>query len=236
MSAQILVLGSSHTTAILRASKGQPNIRVLWVKNPAKEDPKGDITTEEALAFSASLSPNDILAITWLGTHHNIFGLLQHETPFDFYEPGSPELPDCSKQIIPYDALRDLFLTTIRTDKFVRSLAKATQAKTYILATPPVKGDQEFMQSKLEVYRGISVETKGITPANIRAKIWRLEELCLNIYCSDLGIKYLSAPDESLTEDGYLKPEFYHDGTHANIAYGAMVANQLYKLSGAITD
>lgn len=222
---KILVVGSSHTAAISKA--GSELVETLYVKNPKREDSPGDVTVDEAIEAAATLSPSDLLAVTWIGTYHNIFGLVQHPQPFDFFEPGSDEF-DETRELIPYALIRDQFAATIRGDSFTKKLSKATKAHVVLLATPPVKGDNEFIHSKMKNYRGHDVAEAGVTPANIRAKMWRLEMSCIEAYCSELGAAFIPAPSEALTGDGYLRPDLYGgDATHANAAYGAMVIEQL---------
>lgn len=224
---KILVVGSSHTAAISKAAVGVDNLKALWVKNPKRGDGPGDITVEQAVEEAARLSSPDILALTWIGTYHNIFGLVQHEQPFDFFEPGSDEF-DETRELIPYAVMRDQFAATIRNDTFTKKISKATMAKVILLATPPVKGDNEFIHSKMKNYRGHDVAAAGVTPAQIRAKLWRLEMRCIESYCAEIGAAFIPAPKEAITEDGYLRPDLYGaDATHANEKYGAMVIDQL---------
>jgi len=230
---KILVVGSSHTAAISKAVDGAGDIDALWVKNPKREDAPGDITLDQAIEAVKALEPSDTLALTWIGTYHNIFGLVQHERPFDFFEPDSDEF-DETRELIPYALIRDQFSATIRSDSFTRKLSQATKAKVALLSTPPVKGNNEFIHSKMKNYRGHDVAAAGVTPARIRAKLWRLEMSCIEAYCKDIGAEFISAPEESLTADGYLRPELYgSDATHANAAYGAMVVDQLISLEPA---
>lgn len=227
---KILVVGSSHTAAISKASAVRENLKALWVKNPKRDDGPGDITVDQAIEAAALLSSSDILAMTWIGTYHNIFGLVQHEQPFDFFEPGSADF-DETMELIPYALVRDQFAATIRRDSFTKKLSIATKAKVALLATPPVKGDNEFIHSKMKNYRGHDVATAGVTPARIRAKLWRLEMSCIKAYCADIGAEFIPAPKESLTEAGFLLPALYGgDATHANATYGAMVIEQLLRV------
>ncbi len=231
MERKILVLGSSHTAAIAKAANGMDHIRAAWVRNPKRDDGPGDITVTQAIEDAAAIGPSDIVAITWMGTYHNIFGLIQHEQPFDFFEPGNREEPDLTREIVPYSTLRQQFATTIGTDTFIRKITQATTAKVAVLATPPVKGDDVFIRSKLKNYRGHNVEESGVTPAIIRAKLWRLEMLCLAAHCVKNGLEFVPAPKEAITIDGFLRADLYGgDATHANADYGAMVINQLCQL------
>ncbi len=234
MDRKILVVGSSHTAVIAKAASGMDSLNALWVKNPKRDDGPGDITVQQASEAVAALNSSDILAITWVGTYHNIFGLAQHEQPFDFFEPRSSEEPDLTRELIPYGTLRRQFATTIGRDSFTRKIGGNTKANVVLLATPPVKGDDDFIRAKLKNYRGHNVEQAGVTPAFIRAKLWRLEMSCIESYCSDINVEFLPAPEAAFTEEGFLRTDLYgSDATHANVKYGAMVVDQLLQLKDA---
>lgn len=234
MKAKVLLLGSSHTKAIATATADVDNFQAFWVKSPKRDDGPGDIAVEEALQAAAELSAADLVAVSWIGTYHNIFGLVQHERPFDFFEPGSSQDPDPSMEIIPYAVLRDHFMQTISGDSFTKKVGQATKAKFVIPATPPPKGDNDFIGARMKNYRGIDVAKAGVTAAHVRAKLWRLEMKCIEAYCSTIGAQFVSPPAEAVTEDGYLRANFYgNDATHANAAYGALVKAQLLSLLGS---
>lgn len=225
---KILVMGSSHTVAIAKAAEGIENLETLWVKNPRSNSGPGDVTVDESLAVAGALEPTDILAITWFGTYHNIFGLLQHEQPFDFFEPGGDENISPDIDIIPYAVLHDQFASMLKKDKSLGRMVKSSKAKTILLATPPVKGDNDFIKGRTKKYRGSLIAEVGITPAPVRAKLWRLEMRCIEAHCTAVGISFLRAPADSFDPDGFLRPDLYgSDATHANEKYGAMVIDQL---------
>lgn len=230
MQRKILVLGSSHTAAIAKATAGMEDFRTVWVKNPKRPDVNGEMTVDQAIETAATLNPIDVVAVTWLGTYHNIFGLIQHEQPFDFFEPGASDV-DETRQIIPYSVLRAQFTKSIVNEKFIRRIAKETKANVVLLSTPPVKGDNEFIRSRMANYRGQNIREAVVTPAPIRAKLWRLEIACILDHCTALGIGFVPAPNHSLTCGDFLLPQLYgHDATHANTRYGALVAEQLIHL------
>ncbi|WP_341487071.1 hypothetical protein [Pararhizobium sp. A13] len=233
MERKILVVGSSHTAVIAKAAAGVDNVNALWVKNPKRDDGPGDITIQQASEAVAALTPSDILAITWVGTYHNIFGLAQHEQPFDFFEPDSSEEPDLTRELIPYGTLHRQFAMTTGRDVVTRKIGGNTKAKVVLLATPPVKGDDDFIRAKLKLknYRGQSIDEVGVTPASIRAKLWRLEMRCVESYCIDINAEFLPVPDAAFTDEGFLRTDLYgSDATHANVKYGAMVVEQLLHL------
>ncbi len=224
---RIVVLGSSHTAAIYSAAEERPDVTVRWVQS--KEGARGDISIDEAFELVASLTEEDLLAITWLGTQHNISGLVQDPIPFDFMEPGSDDF-DPKKQLIPYNLARNFFLNAISGSGFVTRLAKTSKARNYLLSIPPIIGDQDFMIRGLDVYRGLKVEERGVTPAKIRAKMWRLEMSCMEELAPSYGCAFIPVPPSSIGRDGYLLPDLYQNPTHANTKYGAMVLDQLYTI------
>lgn len=200
---------------------------VLWLKNPKRENSRGDTDEQNARGKIAQLKATDVLAISLLGTYHNIIGLLQHQEPFDFFEPDNENI-DPEAQLIPYAAMRDMVMGHLRGGKRVRQILEKSAARTFHLATPPVKESNDHILNNTSKYRGAALNEVGITPAPLRAKLWRLEMSCLVELSKEWGVGFLMTPDAALTPEGYLKPDLYeNDATHANAKYGAMVLQQL---------
>lgn len=233
MKPNVLLLGSSHTKAIATAMSDVENFRALWVRSPTRDDGPGDTSMKDAIQAASELSASDLVAVTWIGTYHNLFGLVQHERPFDFLEPGSRDEPVADRELIPYAVLRGQFTQMIHGDTFTKKVARATKARVLIPATPPVKGDNDFIRSRMKHYRGIDLAKAGVTPAYIRAKLWRLEMDCIEAYCSTIGAEFVPAPAVAMTEEGFLRADLYgNDATHANAAYGALVKDQILCVLG----
>jgi hypothetical protein len=121
-----------------------------------------------------------------------------------------------------------MFEDLMRRNKSVKGFREAARCKVCHLATPPPKGDDDFVLAHAKNYRGVSIADTGITAAWLRLKLWQLEMLVLQSVCKDWNMLFFAAPGEGRTAEGFLKPEFYEkDATHANAAYGELMLTEL---------
>lgn len=69
---------------------------------------------------------------------------------------------------------------------------------------------------------------KGLSPAQLRQQIWELQNEVMGDILAEDGITLLSPPSGTVTEDGFLHSNYYaNDATHANVAYGEKVLEQI---------
>ncbi len=238
---KVLVLGDSHTQALAQAheartAQGAVQFDINWLAKRDGERPRGNLEMADALERAALLQPGDIIAISILGTLHNIYGLLRHEQPFDVFDTGDETMAleeGCS--VVPEKALWDMFKdTSEQYRKKTAALRSRAGCHVYHLATPPPKEDNEFIASRIKRYRGRSAAEAGVNHPSTRLKLWRLEMRVLAELCAEWTVRFLPAPAEAQTPDGFLKPEGYaNDATHANAAYGELVLRQLEAVAEA---
>ncbi|QUT04359.1 hypothetical protein KFK14_14940 [Sphingobium phenoxybenzoativorans] len=233
---KIVCFGNSHTMALSQAVSlreyNKSILEIYWLKNKSKESERGDITEIEAIDIISNLGVNDIITISIIGTYHNIVGLLKHDTPFDFLlKDGDDIYASDDIAVIPYNAIRDEFDLIINSNQSIEKLIKAGSCPTYLLATPPPKEDNSFMAKCTKKYRGRPLNEALINDAHIRLRLWTLEMQRIEIWCQKIGAKWLFPPQQAITNNGYLKPEYYADDiTHANARYGELVLQQIEAL------
>ena len=93
---------------------------------------------------------------------------------------------------------------------------------------PPPKENIDYIKSKTSNYRGSVIDEINLNRSDIRLSLWQLEMEALKKFLCNMGVKLLKPPNQSLSEHGYLKEEYYaNDATHANAQYGLLVLNQL---------
>jgi len=237
---RIVVIGDSHTRALLKGyedfrqrfpSTGQ--ISIHWLQSEKAGLIRGDLSLTDAETILKSLAPNDLLVLSFMGTLHNIFGLLQHEQPFwvlDAISPDDNNVP-AGHYLFPRSMLATLFEHHHTKNKKVPLLRHWTRARVYHLATPPPKADS-FVEAKTKIYRDRAVSEAGITPQRIRGRMWSIEMECVSRVCKTLGIGFVAPPSPTIMSDYLLRSEYYEDdATHANATYGALVLEQLYLLA-----
>lgn len=240
---RILVFGDSHTDALeqarkQRAGSGDDPIRVLRFLKIKNGKEFGNVTLDAATAMVAESPAGELVASTIGGNQHQIFGLVQHPVAFDFIEPGSPKPPDSEPyELIPYRTMWAVFEKGLRGKDGQRltALREAIGRPIYHVKPPPPKESTAHILKRHETtFREAGLAERGVTPAPIRLKLWRLQCAVLESLCTEWGIRILPPPEGTQTPEGYLKPEYYgNDATHANAAYGELVLRQLEAIAEA---
>lgn len=240
MQRKIFVIGDSHTRVLGKATELRPQapetssdcaFDIHWLLTQKGDKARGDMPLEDAVAIAKALGPDDIIAISLAGTLHNIFGLLRHDPPFDFYT-ADDEGVEPGTQVIPFHAVRDLLYDSARNNRNITAITKAANCRVFHLPTPAPKEDNEFIQEKTVRYRDRFVLDAGINSPAIRLKLWKLEMEVVEDLCRKWGISFIPAPLGSQTDAGFLRKDYYGgDATHANEAYGELVLRQLEKIA-----
>jgi len=233
----IFIFGDSHTRALKDAHNNfkflEPslNLNIHWMLSVKNGMVRGDLRYEDALTIASNLSENDLLVISLLGTSHNLFGLIEHEIPFFFSDADQSEHNGPEKHLIPFNLMYDMFVEFSKKNKRIPELRKATKAKVIHLMTPPPKGDNDFIKSKISRYRDKVLGEHSINSPTIRLKLWQIEMQALQNVCEEYGIYIVPTPEPAFDTGGFLRADYYGgDATHANMKYGKLVLSQLEKL------
>ena len=237
MPRRIFVYGDSHTRALAVAASKMTAVQNLdvefsirWAASDKPGVVRGDLNLPEALEMIAQLSDSDLVAISFLGTAHNVVGLLEHERPFWVMESNAEEMKD-GYELIPRNVMKDMFETAYMRNKRVASIKSAVKGKLIHLMTPPPKFDDQFIKSKIKSYRGTVGAAASVASPQARLRLWQLDRELLLEIGQETGMTILDPPSETLDQDGFLKSEYWgNDATHANEEYGALVLQQLARL------
>ncbi len=242
MVCRIVIFGDSHVDAIKQALRKRPKtdeleISALRVARMKAGTMIGDLSVDDAVTLAGSLGEHDLLALAVGGNQHQIFGLVRHPEAFDFFEPGGGDVrPDHA--VIPYRALRDIFEGGLRGRDYAtwkRVVDGATRCRVLHLTPVPPKADEAHIRRRLEtafVEQGLA--EKGITPAEIRLKIWRLQVSLFRAICDEEALPLLPPPPDTQTDEGFLRPEYYaDDATHANASYGELLLRRLETIASS---
>ena len=77
------------------------------------------------------------------------------------------------------------------------------------------------------MFKGLIAE-RGVSPALLRFKLWRLHSGLYREACAALGVEFLPVPLEMQDVEGMLVPQAWNpDPTHVNALYGQHVLARL---------
>ena len=245
-SRKILVFGDSHTDALKSAHKqraassGNTDICLLRLLQVKSGKELGHISLEAAESMVAESSTDDLIVSTIGGNQHQAFGLIQHPVAFDLIEPEATSPHDSQLSVLlPYHTIWAVFERSLRKRdmQLLTTLREAAGRPIYHLIPPPPKESADHILQRSEsAFRNAGIATKGVTPAPIRLKLWRLQCAILRSLYTPLGVRLLPPPEGTQTPEGFLKPEYYrNDATHANAAYGELALRQLEDVALAIS-
>jgi hypothetical protein len=242
MSRNILVVGQSHVAAIRSAAKTRreshpeaPRTRVIHTLEeryrPEMEGNGADAVFGPSLVETIrdQLRRHDpLFASVMGGNFHNTLALIQHERPFDFHLSGSPSLPlDPGAEPVPEALVRAAIERGLALD-MVRLRRLAEFGPFIHIESPPPLRDNLYIEAQAEAYfRGQGLEMRGVAPAGLRWRIWRLNSRIVREAVEALGCRYLPVPAQLCDEDGFLQQSYAGDATHGNEAYGEALIRAL---------
>jgi hypothetical protein len=233
-----LLFGDSHAHAVLRAidkreGKGLPvplsAHRLLKEKNGVRI---GTTSFEAFLKLVSDLKPEDLVVSMIGGNQHAVYSTIQHPQRFDFHSPDIPSV-DRSGELIPYRALKQVFVKGLRTGdgRSLEALRSATVARVVHILPPPPKQDNEHIAQNHETLFAKDLPQLGVSSPELRLKFWKLQMRVLLRICQDLGIEVMKPPKRAVDEAGFLRQEFYaNDATHGNWLYGERVLRDIERL------
>lgn len=235
----VLLFGHSHTHAVhlavekrLRKGRTAP-VKIFRALVETEGKKVGDTRFEDFLGLAAQLRPTDIVVSMIGGNTHAVFGTIQHPQPFDFYPLVEGTSPSAKVEIIPRRAIEETFAAAFRKRDggMLKVLRRETAACVVHLMAPPPKGDNDFIMRHHErLFAQQQIASLGVSPPELRLKLWQLQTEIVTKFCRKRGIEVLMPPGKT-TENGFLRPEYYNtDATHGNRLYGEMLLRSLEKL------
>jgi len=162
------------------------------------------------------------------GNEHSVLSMVQHPEPYDFCLPWRadfPMEPDC--QPIPYEVVRrqmELALSSTIGSLVMARIKLPRMRLGHVLPPPPVASNEQILRSP-EIFRDQFAQY-GITPISIRVKYYLLFIEVLRLALDPYRVELLESPKQATNESGALKDEYAFAATHANEAYGNLVAQQ----------
>lgn len=239
---ETLLIGHSHTQCIVEALQAR-SASVGWgaVGRPTGGSPV--VVTADGLRLEpelvaglrAQIGPATLCVSTIAGNAHNVLTLVAADPPFDFRTPSGTEPVDPDAVLIPYASVRLSFGKVLAEGDLTMLEATAVavpEMRVHVESPPPLR-DGALILSRMDPYFVERYPEAAVAAPGLRMKMWRLHSDLVREACHGLGIVVLPVPGEAQDEDGFLRPEYSHptSSTHANTAYGALVADQIARLA-----
>ncbi|MBO0660997.1 hypothetical protein [Jiella flava] len=231
----MILYGNSHVECVARAGVTWPDFSIARICSIREEEDElsGKQMTGSFIERSRNFSRSVKIFTSYLGTYHNIIGLLNHNIPFSLLD-GFDDLDLNNVEIVPESVMEEVISDYWKSKSFLPRLRESTNCEIYHLMSPPPKQDLQRFASKAKRYRGQAIADYGYAPAKHRLALWKLEKAFIDQYLNSLGVTSLGPPADAATPEGYLKPEFCaYDAQHGNEAYGALVARQIHQVAEA---
>ncbi|WP_457587908.1 hypothetical protein [Ensifer canadensis] len=220
-----VLIGHSHSILIFHAAqeagfelRGQP-----LATGP--QPPHNDDISSFHPEIESLLSEGTVFSLINRSVH-DILSIIQHPRPFDFVIPGWSDFPfEPGCEVIPYQAFRAQLVRLMEPDLKLIELASrvAEDRVVQILSQPPLESAElirTWAPWPLE-------EGQSIAPASVRLRTYMVYADILAEWCSSLGIPLIRPPSSAVTERGFLKEGLHSNATHANVAYGHLVLQQM---------
>ena len=201
------------------------------------KDIKNFTFSNPLLSEIEKLNPSkDIIFSSYGGNAHNILGLVQHPTPFDFIYAGIQSEGEEGAEIVPSKLVEAAIIQQggfPETCWALRATRAAFGGRIIQCESPPPIIDSNFLMENAGPFKASFIKF-GISKPALRLKLWRMHSDLVKKECKELDIEFLPAPTEFITADGYLTDSgLNNDTTHANAIYGGAVIRQLISASSS---
>lgn len=234
---EVLVFGRSHLRAVrlawnARTEAGRTEGLELRFIQLLSRDWQPSVVegryNEKILAELAR--PNLRLIVSVVGgNEHNVLGLVNHPTRFDFVLPEAPDLPlQEGAAILPSLLVRKSLERRIApTVRLIRLLRRSTRLPIVQLDSPPPIPSAEHI-ARYPIGFEELVPELGVAPALLRYKLWRLRSEIAREACESMGIRVVPVPKPMQDPHGMLvRDAWADDATHANAFYGERLCRQI---------
>lgn len=235
MPVRIFVMGHSHMSALEAAHKRRvpgpevPEMCFVRLNDTQFAPPITDGALSPALLGELRVAAAEVHVSALGGNDHSIIGMLNHPQRFDFVLPEAPELPlEEACEILPAGLLRGELVRRVAPHLAVLAAYRAAVSGQLIhIESPPPVPSAEHIVRYPGVFRELIAE-RGVSPALLRYKLWRLHSGLYREACAGLGVAFLGVPPEMQDAQGMLVEAGWNpDPTHGNAVYGARVLARL---------
>lgn len=179
-----------------------------------------------ALQRAGAKPDTDVLVSGIQGNQYNALSLLTDGAPFEVHIPGWPRMPAEGVPLLPYRVVEEILATELKEFQLFASKQRMLGYRCFMhLSPPPPVPDAEFIRSKLPPLP--SGEPIEISAADLRLKMWTMQQKMMRIAVEGHGGILLPPPVGTQDADGFLKSEYWKDSVHANASYAALQLDQI---------
>jgi hypothetical protein len=162
------------------------------------------------------------------GKGYLLLGMQRHPVPFDFVYPDDPSLlvePDA--MLIPFRAVHAAVGARAMGQLYLLEhiLRVSDGGPVYQFESPPPPA-----QKWLERNRGKGFAGRVAGPV-LRHKLWRVHCDVVREHAEQHGCPYVPSPPSARDEQGLLREDLCGNAAHANVAYGALVLEQIRSIA-----
>lgn len=242
---QVVIVGNNHLKALENASASWSNDNVdlhfinlheYGVIPRMGKDNSELILSEDIVGLVDEIvargSEGNVSIVSVIGgSVYAVLSVLNHTSPYDFVYKGNENLPlRTDRPTVPFNLMCDMMDEQLDTNLFL--YVKKLKAKYYNipffqLESPAPIFDNGFIKKYPGIFKK-GLKNRGVSPAYVRYKFWKLQNDSVSKFCKENGITYVPIPRESLDGKGFLKPVFKaNDPTHANAKYGTLYLDKI---------
>lgn len=228
----VAVIGHSNIDALYYADKGtffkeNFNYQFFQLRDDGNEIIQPGTRTlsekviDELKLFFNQCEKKYIIALLG-GNEHTVIGAVNHPKKFDFFYENHGNV-DVSEgvEIIPFTMMKEFMsLEPIRKYYTIKQIRELFNIPVIVLQQPPI-----FRNEYVQKYPGEfqeMLELYGSAPESLRKKLWHLQTEIMQSLCKADELDYLTIPDETMDEEGFIvKAAYGNNCTHGNAWYGA---------------
>lgn len=240
-----VIIGDSHTVCLAEAARSDEQFgqafEIFRLRRDRGYNDSDAKTLDEIEKIVAGLSASVPIYLSFLGTYHNIVGLLNIRPEYDFMLDDADVVNLEVRQIIPFRAIVSAFDSHIGSANTIQKIKQVAAGPVFLLASPPPKNDTKFVTDRLlsmkkQQYHGHQIAEIGVNDPLVRLKLWKVESMRIQNWAEQFGMGYIMPPKDCLSEAGFLDKFYYaNDATHANSEYGKRLLAELLNDSQSVS-
>lgn len=228
---RIVAVGHSHLAAIMKGfrqlraadSRTAPQATFIQLNSVEFRPPLQGGKLNSGITDAINAAPGDVLISCVAGNAHNVLGLLNHPSPFDFVLPEEPDMPlEERAEILPFGLIERCLRETLEQTAFriIAALLDTSHLPMAHLESPPPIPSGDYIRSVPDSKFSDQIEEFGVAPAALRYKLWRLHSALAERFCEERGVSYVRVPKEIQDANGMLVESCWGNATHGNEAFG----------------
>lgn len=230
---KVFALGQSHLLALSNSVKRSPpanvDIDFLLCNEPQFRPVVQDGALNSAILERLQGAGADLHVSVLGGNDHCIVSMVNHPRRFDVVLPEAPDLfTDETAEVLPADLVTaDLSRRIAPHVEALAAYRSHVPGRLVHVESPPPVPSEAHIRKHPGVFREM-IDERGVSPALLRYKIWRLHSRLYAKACAELDVEFLPVPSEMQDDRGMMVERAWNpDPTHGNALYGSAVIAKL---------